>query len=1049
MTAIKQYFEETTNFNKKVENLTDSLNNSSLCLNEFATKLEEIFDLLRRGDNLIAFLKNYSKSFESQIADFGEGLSESRNTIHFYKENLANLERMIEETREITSRIEENANSFIRYARKITYLAENIQVKAHQAKEEGRGLAVIAEEVFRLAHSSQAPFQHIDEFLEIIKKNIEPLLKNLHVAIEDAAVSSNLLIDFLSSLEMISDSMHLLKSLINALEEGGRIFSELELTIKERLETVRKQLLEAFRIIDEISTIGSEIQGTSQILYEISKIVNYPEYSRSSYYPYLQFRHLLKENISLLSRLNSGAQPSLVSHELSLELKNTVQQIGKMSATMKNVRSEVDKLGVLMDDMARIRMRINEFFSSGRIIEGKIGEFLTVLREQLDFLENLVRIGTKIVAKMKTLSVFSKLEQSRATHFSSLISPIIVEFIELSEKFTEIFQSLEKDVYRLKQILSLLEGVPHRKDFVQIAIPDFSKIKIFFDDTLRVFENCANSTVKLKELTEQLNKEDFLLKQHWYIYEQAMKSTVNYQKVLQQCLEETVQAPAVVRPRTTVKINLLNEPVTMKPDLKTDATSQQVIVNYSAGLFQFGLGLNVISGLCDSYTLSADGKEYTLHIREDVKYANGKKLHIEDIKNGIIKGLCGPNRNLLEMIAGATAFLSSKNPDVLAVRIIDPHRLHIRLEYPYLPLQANFATSIADPYLDGELPIGTGPFRLTEWNHNQDIKLVANEFYFEGRPEIDLLQFVITPDEDVAYELYKSGELAIYQPGQKSLQKLRKEVPDQLIMTPELSVQFLCLNCQKPPFNNKLVRKAICHAINTERFVNDLLPGMAVPARGVFPPAMIVYNRNLTGYKFDTALGRELLAEAGFGKGLPDIYTLDVSNSPAAIRRAEFIRDSLNEIGVKIEINSLPWHDFLEKTYRGNFQICLQGWISDTGDPDNFLYPLFHTNSFGYSGNTFFFSNPEIDRMIENARQIRNLKQRRSFYQQIEARILDEAPGVFLFHTLKALVVHRGVRGFRPNPLSIIRAKYLQTNRGISSGTEIFAEDSVPQLVKV
>ncbi len=1049
MTAIKEYLAETNNFNKKVENLTDLLNDSSLCLNELATKLEEIFELLKRGNNLITFLKNYSKSFEAQIADFGEALVESRRRIGSYQEGLSKMEVVMRNTREITSRIEENANNFIKSARMIAYLAENIQVKAHQSKEEGRGLAVIAEEVFRLARSSQVPFQHFDEFLEVIRKNIEPLLENFNTTIKDAAVSLNALMEFLSSFKAMGESMEVLKKFIMAMEEGGKIFSELEIAIKERLQEIKSQLSDALMMIDEISTRGSEIHSLSNILNELSNIVGLSNCTQSTYYSYQQYRHLLKENINLLKRLEMGVPPSLSSQELAGELGNIVCQTNRIYETLKSACIEVDNLSGVIDKIADIRLNINEFFSSERIIAEKIGEFRVVLKDQLDFMENLIAVGSKIIAKIKTLSVFSRLEQSRSSNFKTLITPIVEEFINLSEKLNSIFMCLDTDIYSLRQILGTLEGVHQRREFIQLPVPDFSKIKIFFDDALRVFENCVGNAQQLKGLAEMLNKDEFLLTQHWNIYEQSMKSTANFQASLQQLLSEDITAPEVVKERKTIRINLLNEPVTLKPDLKTDATSQQVIVNYSVGLFQFGFGTNVIFGLCDEYTISPDGREYILHIREDLKYANGKKLHIEDIKNGIIRGLCGPNHNLLEMIAGGDAFLKSKNPDVLSVKIIDPHRLHIRLQYPYLPFQANLATNIADPYLDGELPVGTGPFRLVEWNHNIDLKLVANDSYFEGRPAFDMLQFLITPDEEIAYELYTKGELAIYQPGHKSLHKIREEMFDQLITTPELSVQFLCLNCQVPPFNNKLVRKAICHAINTEKFVNDLLAGMAIPARGVFPPSMPVYNKRLAGYRYDLARSRELLSQAGFEKGLPDTCIMDVSNTPASVRRAEFVRDSLSEIGIRIEINPLPWHDFLEKTYHGNFLLCLQGWISDSGDPDNFLYPLFHTNSFGYAGNTFFFSNREIDEMIEQARQIRNIKQRWNYYRQIEERILDEAPGAFLFHTLKNLVVRKGVRGFKPNPLSIIRAKYMQSNIDVFLGDDIFSRNGKPQLATV
>ena len=1049
MIPIKEYLKETANFNKRVEDLTEFLNNSSLRLNELITRLEEIFEYLKRGNNLITFLKNYSKSFEIQMAEFGEVLMESRQRIGSYQEHLFSMEQVIRNTQEVTARIEENAHTFIKFAKMITYLAENIEVKAYQAREEGKGLAVIAREVFNLAQFSQVPFQHFDELLEVIKKNNDPLLKDLNTTIEEATVSSSSLLEFLSSLKTINESMDLLQKFIRAIEEGGKIFSELEIKINERLTGIRHQLSNALMMIDEISVHGSEINSLSQILYELYTIVNIQQYTHGRFYSYQQFKHLLQENINIVKRLKIGVRPSLLLPELTNELHHIIDQVNRIYEIINSACSEIENLSVMMAKISNIRLDLNQFFAGERLVAEKIKTFKTILKDQLTFIENLITIGSKIIIKIKTLSIFSRLEQSHSSKSKELITPIIKEFIHLSKQMGAAFASLDADVFGLRQVVNLLENVYQQKEFFQLPVPDFSKIKIFFDDALRVFESCLVHTKNLNELIDRLDKENFLVMQYWNVYEESLKNIANFQTSLQQLLNKEVAAPQVVKVRSTLKINLLNEPITLKPDVKTDATSQQVIVNYSAGLSQFGYGVSVILGLCNECLISQDGREYIFHIRENLKYANGKKLSIEDIKTGIVKGLSGPNHNLLEMISGAREFLKSKDPISLYIKILDQYRLQVKLDHPYLPFLANLATNIADPYIDEDLPVGMGPFRFLSWNRGKDIILEANDFYYEGRPAYDLLRFFITPDEDTGYELFKSGELSIYQPGQKSLRKIKEEFPDLLITTPELSIQFLCFHCQMPPFNNKLVRKAICYAINVEKFVNDLLADMAVPARGFFPPSMPVYNKRLTGYRYDPVKSRELLAQVGFSGGLPDSYVLDVNNTPASIRRAEFIQSNLNNIGVKIEINPLPWHDFLEKVYRGNFLLCLQGWISDTGDPDNFVYPLFHSNSFGYPGNTFFFADPELDQMIENARQIRNIKQRRNYYRQIEEKILDEAPGVFLFHSLKNLVIQKGMRGFKPNPLSIIRTKYVHSNIDLFESKNILSEDSKPQLVTV
>lgn len=1047
MIPIREYLKETANFNKSVEDLIEFLNNNSLHLNELVNCLEEIFEYLKRSSKLIVFLKDYSRSFETQISEFGRVLLKNKGIISVCQQNLYRMEKVIANIQEITGSVEANAHSFIKLARMITYLAENIEVKAYQAEEEGRGLAVIAREIFKLAQSCQVPFQHFDEVLEIIEKNNAPLLQELNKTIDEATVSSSSFLEFLSSLQTINESMEILQKFIGSIEEGEIIFTGLETKINEHLAFVRNQLLNALSRIDEISVHGSEISNLSQILYELYNIANAQYDMRSKFYALQQFNHILQENLNNLKSLKIGDRPMFLSQELIEELHRIVGQIKRMYEIINRTNIEVENLIIMMDRISDIRLSLNQFFANLRIVTDRIQTFKGILKEQLSFIDNLLAAGTKIITKIKTLSVFSRLEQSHSTEAKELISPIINEFIQLSQNMHSVFVLLEADVFKLRKIVDTLETATPEKEFFQLPIPDSSRIKIFFDDSLRVFESILGYTKNLQNLVDILDKANFLLLQHWDGYEELLKNMAKYQNYFATSAKIKVSAPAVIQKQRILKINLFNDPVTLKPDKKTDAASQQVIVNYSAGLSQFGFGVSVIPALCCEYSVSQDGREYIFSIRENLKYANGKKLSIEDIRTGIVRGLSGPNHNLLEMISGARDFLKSRDPSCLHIKILAQHRLLINLEHPYLPFLANLATNIADPYIDDDLPIGMGPFKLLVWNRGKEIILEANDFYFEGRPSFDILKFYITADDDFAYELFKNGALLIYQPGRKTLRKIKEEIPELLVTIPELSVQFLCFHCQTPPFNNKLVRKAICHAIDIDKFVNDLLEDMAVPAKGLFPPSMPVFNKKLNGYKYDPVKSRELLKEAGFGGGLPDRYIFDVIDTPTSLRRAEFIQSSLNNIGVKIEINPQPWHDFLEKVYRGNFVLCLQGWISDTGDPDNFVYPLFHSNSFGYPGNIFFFSNQEIDKMIENARQIRNIKQRWNYYQQIEERILDEAPGVFLFHSLKNFVIQKGIRGFKPNPLSIIRAKYVHSYIEQFERTDVLSGKIKPQLV--
>ncbi|MCX7995583.1 MAG: ABC transporter substrate-binding protein, partial [candidate division WOR-3 bacterium] len=877
MASIKEYLKETANFNKRIELITEFLSNSSFVLNELIKKLEYLFDSLRRGNNLLNFLKNYAETFKSQLIKLGEELDEIKEEIVFYQNRLSEIDENISQIRATADNIESNVHSFIKLARMITYLAENIEVKAHQAKNEGRGLAVIARETHKIASSSQVLFRGFDELLEVIRRNVEPFSSDIQQTLIEASTSVKEVTDIPSSLRTLSDSVELLQKFINSTERSSELFLQLEEKIKEKVEIIRKQFVEAQSTVDEISTRGSEIAGLSRILYELHNIANLLYKSTGTDYQINQFKHIVSENIKILDKIRVGIRPVLLSAELAGEIEHIIGQVKELYEQVITSQNEIEKLDMIMKRVSTLRLDLNQIFSHRNLISDKIKEFTRILKEQLTFIEELITTGTKIIMRLRTLAIFARLERSHSFEYEASITPIVLEFNSLLDRMVSSFNTLYSETVNLKNILGRLGTLYLPRDFTQITVPDFSRIKVFFDDTLRVFEDCLGCIRDLRNVKERLDKENFLLNHYWNVYEDSLKAIINFKSLLRNLLSDFKTAPSVVKTKKKLGINLFNDPVTLKPDLKTDATSQQVIVNYSTGLFQFGVGTEVIPGLCAEYSISEDSCEYIFHIREGLKYANGRKVNIEDIKNGIIRGLNGPNRNLLEMISGAREYLKLKEEKSLHIKVLDSYRLNVRLEYPYLPFIASFATGIADPYIDDDLPVGTGPFRLTMWERGKELILEANEFFYEGRPAVDVLKFVITADDEFGYELFKNGELSLFQPGSKSLRWIKQECPELLVTYPDLSIHFLCFHCQKPPFNNKLVRQAISHAIDRERMVKELLSDIAIPAKGVFPPSASVYNHQLTGYRFDPSMSRELLERAGFTAGLPDTYPLVVS----------------------------------------------------------------------------------------------------------------------------------------------------------------------------
>jgi ABC-type transport system substrate-binding protein len=255
---------------------------------------------------------------------------------------------------------------------------------------------------------------------------------------------------------------------------------------------------------------------------------------------------------------------------------------------------------------------------------------------------------------------------------------------------------------------------------------------------------------------------------------------------------------------------------------------------------------------------------------------------------------------------------------------------------------------------------------------------------------------------------------------------LQEFSPDEIISGPVLSTQYLAINfSKKSPFTELAVRQAMNYALDKEYYCRTILKGKAIPAHGLYPPGLPGFNDKLIGYPYDLKKARDLMRQAGFGGGIDEEFVLDVRAGADILRRAEFIRESFAKIGIYLTINSLPWNEFLNKTYSGDSIMSLRGWVSDNGDPDNFAHTLFHSKNFGASGNTSFYANEELDRMIENARSEQNPRLRLELYRKIENFIVENALLVFISHGVDCYAVQKNVKGFMVDPFGLVRFRNL------------------------
>jgi len=1038
MAEVEEYIKETVNLSRWVDKVSHMLNQSNMGLDNLTQKLQILFDLFSRGDELISIIQSYSENLKKNFFNLKKSFSSHERNIKEVDNELSNISTLLRSTNEMLQDIQMNAALFIQSAQSLAHLAKNTEIRAHQAKNEGKGLAIIAKESQALANLAQLPFRNLGILLQNFKEFAKPVVVELNRIIELSSRSSTLLAQFFDTLKTVNETMVSLHRIMTGIEKENIIYNDLKKNVSEGLRVLKNQLAYSLGTIDDISIRCTQINSLAQMLGTLNDILISNSDTRDSSHATTQdpqgrkacvdrqFQFFLNENIDTFDKLSVAKEPPLFPRQVFKNINNMVDRIGELDVSINELIGYNENLGIGMNEIIELGEQIESFFKETQSIFSHLVNLGNDLDCELEKVEKLIADTGKIFTRIKTLTIYARIEEGRSIVYRDTIAPVVEEFIHLESETEKAFSRISPQIAQLKKGIHYLRQVQISADREKVIPADYSKLKIFLDDIVRVFDEEKKCVNEIYRIADGFNRENVLLKQAWQDYEDHITRILKAREYFSNLLErERPTVPSVAKKRNIVCISLPDDPLTLKPDLKTDVNSHLVINNFSTGLFQFGEVADVIPGLCEDFTISQDGTEYTLRIRGDVKYHNGEQLNIEHLKEALGKALLGPNFNFFDMIVGAKDFSKAKRKDLVGVRIEDNNTVTITLEYPFLPILSNLATNIADPYFDGELPVCVGPFKIASWEKGTRVILQANDYYFEGRPTVDEFHFLIIKGEHEGYELFKRGILSIYQPTGDTLTRVKNEMPKLLHTIPELSIQYLCINCQKRPFNNKRVRKAIAYAIDTQRLVNTFLKGSAIIAKGIFPPSMKVYNQKLEGYIFNPRKAKALLAEVGFKHGLPDTYPLDVSDTPSAIRYAEFIQSSLAAVGIRVEIKPTPWHSLLEKIYVGTSMLAFRGWISDNGDPDNFVYPLFHSKSFGRSGNTSFFSNTEIDQDIDDARKIRNLPQRINLYRKIEEKILDECPGIFLFHRLQNIAIQKGILGLKPHPLGLVRAKYL------------------------
>ena len=452
----------------------------------------------------------------------------------------------------------------------------------------------------------------------------------------------------------------------------------------------------------------------------------------------------------------------------------------------------------------------------------------------------------------------------------------------------------------------------------------------------------------------------------------------------------------------------------LDPRVTNEFPSCHVINMLYEGLMHLDIEGNPTYGVAESVDLSEDQLTYTFHLR-DSKWSNGDPVTAFDFEHAWKKSV-----DPCYVQTGAYTFYSIKNVaaclekkvsvNEVGIRALDEKTLQVELEHPvpyFLFLTACSTYSPINKKIDqehdhwsneiGEFFVCNGPFKPKKWKKSVEIILEKNENYWEAEtvkiPEICLQ---IIPDVNTQFYLFEKGKIDwIGEP----LSPLPfdiindKNVGDKLETMEMLGLNWIFVNTEKFPFNNKNIRKAFAYAVNRQEIAEHVFQLGEVPAYGILNSVLALQKESY----FDDANPKKAreylekgLSELGVTKEDLDTITLSQRTCIFTLRVSQAIQQQINEaLGLQIDIEQADFPVHFNKLAKGNFSIGELAWVSWLRDPiymlDTFRMRSFATNMSRWENETYKKYLDESDHELDPVK-------RKRYLQQAEAILMDEMP---------------------------------------------------------
>jgi peptide/nickel transport system substrate-binding protein/oligopeptide transport system substrate-binding protein len=470
-------------------------------------------------------------------------------------------------------------------------------------------------------------------------------------------------------------------------------------------------------------------------------------------------------------------------------------------------------------------------------------------------------------------------------------------------------------------------------------------------------------------------------------------------------------------------------PTTLDPALIVDVTGGLLSAKIFNGLVRIGDGLNIRPDIAENWSVSEDGMVYVFRLKRGVYFSNKREVKASDFKYSFERIMNpenkSPNTWVFDKITGAEKFMKGSADGVKGIRVKDDYTLEVRLKKPFSPFLSLLAMTAAYvvPKEEAEKwgpdfsshPVGTGPFILAEWLPNREIRLEKREDYFDNPAKVKGIIYRVIPEDLTAVTEFELGNIDILTIPAQEFSRYKNDMTKQHLISSiqGLNTYYVGFNCSRPPFSNVNLRKAISHAIDKEKMLNTIYEKRGRLAAGPLPD--VLRKRDMPfQYEYNVQKAKDMIQKEGLYGITVNFY---ITADQEVIDIAEVIQYYIKEVGIKVKIKQLEWSAYKAALNEGEPDMFYLSWWADYPDPENFLFPLFHSSNYGPAGNRTRYSNPDVDMLIQKGRDTLNEKKRDVLYRKAEEMIIRDAPWVFLWHRTDFTIRQPWIKNYRIYPI--------------------------------